>query len=333
MISDNKLSIIIPCFNCEDTLSEAVFSIYEQKIDIPFEIIMVDDRSTDNTVNLMRGLANKYPEIKLFYHQENKGGGSTRNTAVQNSEGNIIFCLDSDDLLPPNTLPKMYKYLLEKKCDGVGFSASIKFNGKNKDDISYVHNFKYINQKIPIKSLLEPGACSLYSVFMFTKRSFEIIGGYPTNHGFDTQGFAFRFLLNGLNAYTCPNTEYKQRINDGESYYLREYNSGRENHNWYKILCEFLSFFSKEAQETILNFKLCSTEKLIEKIESLKEPFVEISAIKTHERVSETIIYVSKILNRNEKQINKNISIYYKKNLFCSKLFVIKRILNKIKKI
>ncbi len=252
----NKLTIIIPCYNCKETLKEAVDSIYTQNIDIPFEIIMVDDNSTDNTVSVMNKLAEKYPEIKLFYHKENKGGGATRNTAVKNSTGNIIFCLDSDDILPPNTLSKMYKYMLEKDCDGVTIHKSIKFNGTNPSDIDHVDISPFVSKKIPFDSLISRtiNFQPLFVNFMYTREAFDRLGGYPTNHGYDTPGFGWRFMCAGLKAYTCPDSGYLHRINFKESYYLREYNEGKINHDWREIFLENYYVFNKEALKLIESF-------------------------------------------------------------------------------
>jgi len=174
-----------------------------------------------------------YKEIKLFYHEKNKGGGATRNTAVANSQAEVIFCLDSDDLLPPDTLSKMLKFLHERKSDGVGFHKSIKFNSDNQNNVNYIDTSGYLDGKIPIGALTSIDKfCPIYVNFMYTKEAFNKIGGYPTNHGFDTQGFAWRFLCSGLIAYTCPDTKYLHRTNFKESYYLREYNQGKSNYNW-----------------------------------------------------------------------------------------------------
>ena len=249
---EHRLSIIIPCYNCAETLEEAVDSIYRQALTLPFEIIMVDDCSTDKTVKIMDKLKNRYKETKVFNHEKNQGGGVTRNTAVEKSTGDIIFCLDSDDILGDGALNKMVNYLLAQKCDAVGVSTSIKFKGKNIKDIDFVNNFGYVGEKIPTESLFNPQKCSLYSVFMFTKRAFKIAGGYPTEHGFDTQGFAWRFLANGLTAYTCPDTTYYHRVSFHRSYYIREYESGKTNHNWLKIFEEFLYLFKIEIRQKIL---------------------------------------------------------------------------------
>jgi glycosyltransferase involved in cell wall biosynthesis len=252
-----KVSIIIPCYNCEDTLQEAVVSCYSQDLsDTDFEIVLVDDCSKDHTREKMTELAAKYPNIRLFFHDENKGGGATRNTAVENSLSDVIFCLDSDDLLPPRTLAKMLSFLTEKQCDGVCFHHSINFRGTDTTDISHIVTMARPGEKIVFTDLFQRDGqmCGLYQVFMITKDAFWKAGGYPNNHGFDTQGFAWRFLASGLTAYTCPEATYLLRVQFKESYYLREYNDGKKNFNWQKIFLEHIDLFDPETQTFIKNF-------------------------------------------------------------------------------
>ena len=147
----------------------------------------------------MEALAKEHVNITLGYHTSNKGGGATRNTAVNLTTTEIIFCLDSDDILPPGTISKMYNHLTNKQCDGVGIHQSIKFVGTDCTNIDIIHTFNRVDERIQLEDLLQQsGLCSLYSTFMITKEAFRTIGGYPIEHGFDTQGIAWRFLAAGL---------------------------------------------------------------------------------------------------------------------------------------
>ena len=253
-----KLSIIIPCFNCEQTLEEAVDSIYSQKEPvIPFDVTMVDDGSTDTTFKIMEKLSQKYPNIKLVQHETNLGGGAARNTAVEHSDGDIIFCLDSDDILGKDFLFNITNFWLDKRCDGVGKSKSVMFNGTNIEDISYVIDHENAVKNINIKSFFEPGnICPLSVTFLITRNAFDRIGGYPTNHGFDTQGLGFRFLSHGLKALICPNTTYYHRVKFSQSYYLREAKKGKKNLNFIKIIDEFIYLFRDEIKRLILDTDL-----------------------------------------------------------------------------
>lgn len=260
-----KLSIIIPCYNCEKTLVEAVNSCYNQNIGEDFEIILVDDCSTDNTRKVMESLYLKDSRIKLFHHSKNQGGGATRNTAVSNAIGDVIFCLDSDDLLPNETLLKMYEYLSSKNCDGVTIHKSIKFIANNTKNIDRIDISPYSDQKIPFSSLVSRTKefCPIYVNFMYTKNAFNKISGYPTTHGYDTQGFAWKFMCAGLNIYTCPDSEYLHRINYNRSYFVREYDAGKINYNWRSIFLENYFVFSEKTLEFICNFKCLDFTKSI----------------------------------------------------------------------
>jgi len=302
-----KLSIIIPCYNCAGTLQDAVESLYAQGLD-SFEIVMVDDCSTDETADLMKVLSNKHPEIRLFSHEKNKGGGATRNTAIKNTRAEVIFCLDSDDMLPEGTLAKMYAYMMDKrqhgeKCDGVAVHRSIKFKNefRGRDKAERIDIFGYADQRIPFDSLLQREGVHgpLYSVFMHTKEAFEITGGYPEDHGFDTQGFAWRFLANGLVAYTCPDAEYLHRLHSGgfyASYYTREARAGRINKNWFMIFAEFLYLFDPMVKDYILSFDLAREENLYDTVREGFDPvFVKgyESLLDPHERVRAVQAYSS----------------------------------------
>lgn len=251
-----RLSIIIPCYNCERTLEEAVESIYCWEPATPFDVIMVDDGSTDGTYKVMQGLAARHREIGLVRHSSNRGGGAARNTGVANSHGDLVFCLDSDDMLGPDFLRNMVRFWVDKRCDGVGMSTSIKFKGSSIHDVAYKTEYEGPGQRVRFESFLAGPLCSLGVVFLMTREAFLRTGGYPTDHGFDTQGMAFRFLSEGLVAYTCPNAVYYHRVDFHESYYLREQSAGRINWNWFNVLNEHLYVFKKAIQEAILGSDL-----------------------------------------------------------------------------
>ncbi len=251
-----SLSLIMPCYNCADTLEDAISSIYRQEIDIPFDVTMVDDGSTDATYAVMSRLAGKHSNIRVLQHASNLGGGAARNTAVAHSSGDLIFCLDADDMLGDGFLKNMIGFWRRKRCDGLGMSTLITFRGSNTRDVSYVSNFERPRERVRFESFLEGPHCSLSVVFLMTRRAFNRVGGYPTEHGFDTQGMGFRFLANGLTAYTCPNTVYLHRVGFNQSYYLRQQGADRLNWNWLAVLEEFLYVFRREIKRRLLNSDL-----------------------------------------------------------------------------
>lgn len=98
----NKVSVIIPVYNREKVIEECVESVFAQSHQ-DFEIILVDDGSTDNTFALCRELAAKDSRIKLYASQH--GGVSVaRNIALEHVTGEYVFFLDSDDVIHPSLL-------------------------------------------------------------------------------------------------------------------------------------------------------------------------------------------------------------------------------------
>lgn len=105
------LSIIVPIYNVEKYLDECIESALQIKADL--EIILVDDGSTDNSGSLCDKWAETEPRIKVI-HQKNGGLSAARNAGIQNSRGEFIMFLDSDDLLDPVETERMLAELDEK---------------------------------------------------------------------------------------------------------------------------------------------------------------------------------------------------------------------------
>ena len=104
-------SIVVPCYNVQDTLKETIESILKQDFN-NYEIVAVDDGSFDKTSQIL----NKYKlknNIKVI-RQSNKGLGAARNTGIKASDGIYICLLDADDLWVPNKLTSVYKIIKNK---------------------------------------------------------------------------------------------------------------------------------------------------------------------------------------------------------------------------
>lgn len=92
-----KISVVIPVYNTEAYVGEAIESAREQTLrDI--EIIVIDDGSTDRSPFIIRELANTDPRIRI-YTQTNQGVSAARNKGLEYIKGEFIYFLDSDDLL------------------------------------------------------------------------------------------------------------------------------------------------------------------------------------------------------------------------------------------
>jgi glycosyltransferase involved in cell wall biosynthesis len=108
-----KVSVIIPTYNRANLLPRAIKSVLNQTFR-DFELIIVDDGSTDNTRELVERFQKKDSRIKYFY-KENGGPGSARNFGVKNARGNFVIFLDSDDMFLSGLLEEEIKYTNEFK--------------------------------------------------------------------------------------------------------------------------------------------------------------------------------------------------------------------------
>lgn len=97
-----KLSIIIPVYNAENKIEDCITSAVKQDLD-DYEIIIINDGSTDSSKEICEKYAGKYANI-ILVNQENQGVSASRNAGLQIAKGKYITFLDSDDQLVPNTL-------------------------------------------------------------------------------------------------------------------------------------------------------------------------------------------------------------------------------------
>lgn len=95
-------SIIVPVYNSADYLEECLFSALSQTLR-DFEIILVDDGSTDGSAEICDGFARNYEQVRVI-HQKNSGVSAARNIGISRARGTYLVFLDSDDLLHPQLL-------------------------------------------------------------------------------------------------------------------------------------------------------------------------------------------------------------------------------------
>ena len=99
-----KATVIVPVYNVEDYLEKCVNSILAQTLK-DFELLLVDDGSTDGSGALCDQLAQRDPRIRVI-HQENQGLGGARNTGIAQAQGEWLLLVDSDDWIEPTTLER-----------------------------------------------------------------------------------------------------------------------------------------------------------------------------------------------------------------------------------
>lgn len=139
------ISAIIPVYNTAKYLRKCIQSVLNQTYK-DFEIILVNDASTDNSLSICKEFANKYPNIRLIDKTINEGVDKARFSALELIKkfggGNFVTFIDSDDYIEPETLYKMVKYQVETNADIVEVQSyrKIVFYKTEGTNYSKLHN-------------------------------------------------------------------------------------------------------------------------------------------------------------------------------------------------
>ena len=112
---DLMLSIIIPVYNAENTIIRCVSSVLEQRIKDPFEVIIINDGSTDNTLIKLEEFRD-HTNIRVM-NQNNGGAGRARNRGLAVARGKYIMFVDSDDMIPDGAINRMLRDARKTNAD------------------------------------------------------------------------------------------------------------------------------------------------------------------------------------------------------------------------
>lgn len=183
-----KLSIIVPVYNVEKYVEKCLKTLVAQEID-NYEVIVVVDGSTDNSISIVRNFADKYPNIIKYFEIENQGLSAARNFGLSKACGEYVGFVDSDDYIDIDMYKKMYEHAKQQKCDVVvcdyfkvtqNGKERVKLQIKDNDSIDsiiikarpYAWNklfkrslFNRYNIKFP-QGLIFEDICSIYPLMM-----------------------------------------------------------------------------------------------------------------------------------------------------------------------
>lgn len=144
MLNHAKVSVVIPCYQCSETLTRAVASVANQTL-LPFEVILIDDASPDNgkTVKVMHDLVEQYAgilNIKLVRFAENKGAANARNAGWEIATQPYIAFLDSDDAWHPKKIEIQYGFMqnnIDVALCGHGVKIVKNFSQSDRDVLDF----------------------------------------------------------------------------------------------------------------------------------------------------------------------------------------------------
>jgi glycosyltransferase involved in cell wall biosynthesis len=169
-MSDVRVSVIIPVYNCQNHIVSAVYSILNQTF-TDFEVVIIDDGSTDGTINLLRQIKDSRVRV---YSRSNKGLSETLRELVERSNGEYIARMDADDLSLPYRL-ELQTSILDKSPSTVLVSSNVTYIDENDEVLG---NSISLTSKAMIRKAMFRGNIIFHPSVMFRRKEYYKSGGY-----------------------------------------------------------------------------------------------------------------------------------------------------------
>lgn len=227
----NLISIVVPVYNASRFLDETIKTVREQTID-NWELIFVDDCSTDNSDEIIKQYMKIDKRIKYFKQDQNEGPALARNRGIDEAKGNFLCFLDADDMWDKDKLEKQLNFMLEKE---VAFSYT-SYEFATFDGIPTGKKVK-AKEILTYKEVLKNNIISTITVmFNLNLIDKELIKMPNLKYVEDTATW-FKILRNGFKAYG---------LSDVYSYYRRSSNT--ESSNKFKTQKRLWNLYRKEEK-------------------------------------------------------------------------------------
>jgi glycosyltransferase involved in cell wall biosynthesis len=208
------LSIIIPVYNVSKYVEKCIRSCYNQNALLSeFEIIAVNDGSTDDSLEICEKLQSEFSELKII-SQENKGLSGARNTGLKHAQGEYIWFVDSDDWIKNASVEVLLNEFAMHKVDLFWIGHDVIFNEKPVKQ--YIP--EPIEEPISGETLIANHLNQLFYIWKFIyKRTFLIDNNLEFKEGilFEDLEFTPRVLLKSKSCFTIPRSFYNYLIRSG----------------------------------------------------------------------------------------------------------------------
>lgn len=283
------VTLAMPVYNVSKFVETSLRSALNQTYP-NIEYIIVDDKSTDDSMNIVRKVINGHPRrdaVRIIDHVVNKGLGDTRNTSIDNARGEYIFFMDSDDVITPDCIERLVGYMKETPVDFIASSRMRKtFGGKliaedvyvpavvHDDGELSVARFRYIHNN----KILAEVWNKLYNT-EFLRRSH--VRCLPGVHVEDVS-FSYQVNLAARSCRLVSDITYTYHIYEGQSFAAFRNNHDRAVY-LAECFCKIRQYDIALCKKYILNDEYPSLMKGIDSVSYLHGQMVSESAVLSRE--------------------------------------------------
>ena len=249
MVPTPKISVIIPVYNTAKYLSEALDSICNQTLS-ELEIIIINDSSTDNSLDIIKEYAQKDNRITYFSYP-NQGQGVARNIGLSHAIGKYIYFMDSDDILSENALEECYSLCENNQLDFILFDAE-SFGDK-------IRGFNYCRKGLIIEDKVWNGyellklqlikKCYLVPVYLgLYNRQYilKTFTGFPSGIIHEDHLFVFQTMIQADKILYTSAQYFKRRVREASTMTNR---FSMKNIEGYTLVCSLTFNMHKKHPE------------------------------------------------------------------------------------
>jgi glycosyltransferase involved in cell wall biosynthesis len=246
------LSFVVTAYNAAGTVAETLASILAQSLSTSFEVVVVDDASTDDTVAKIEEFSGRTSgHVRLIRHDVTRGNGAARNTGIRAAEGDAIRIVDSDNVLPPGTAEAELQRLSSSEFQAVSVE-NLRFFVSDVADISHSWRLCASAGRSGVDELLRSTRVpAAHGNYMFTRALWEAVGGYEEGLGaIESWSFGVKHLVRGFEFGIAQGTSYLHRAGH-DSYWVREARAGTNDRNALTILKREASRLPADARTKV----------------------------------------------------------------------------------
>ena len=245
----NKISVIVPMYNTEDYIERCIRSIMKQAYK-NIEILIVDDGSTDRSLEICQGLQREDSRIRII-QQENSGVSKARNVGIENSEGEYIGFVDRDDYLANDMYEKLLDCMNKSNSDLASARAFIVGRNGVPEDSQYINMVEeYVDDKSILKAYVDGFLTIAVWDKLFTRK---VIGDVR----FDSTVFCedAKFVLD-----VCSNSKKVICTSERLYYHLRRCGNSLTNTSFNEFYMTLYEYAQNKKDEIIKNDSSCEPE-------------------------------------------------------------------------